>query len=498
MGKTPKKATPGGDERNLYNRRLKATTAPPNPSETSLHKRQRESKIPNRSKLSTLQKRVPHSPRKNFKNKVCMQSKLSYPTKKIIDLEDTASGNSKEKIFTIPERSEESILTNMQPESEEADVKINPTVQMEYVKKDISKDTQESDEMHIDYTSSELVSISKVQEDSTDKEVVIEEEQVESQEKASNFDKDKEIEQHEENDLNLRLETEDNPVHAIYEEKADDTDLKNESSEKCPSEAGTTKSDVQQKEDLHSESQTDTESNSVDILEITTSEMSETSETASQNDVQKEKEKEKEKREESVSKDVSFVSYDSSIMLKDVQIKLNDCLKENSKLFDTSNASHNTSSQPQKEMSFGKTLRSITGRRSLNTMRHITLREQRYSPNDSLFVNTSSASLPPDDVADYKIVRYSTDLSDVLSTTNGSPTERKRKHEIDNWSSIKKQKTESENSLLNSSIGLLKGLRKPIQVSTPVSEMKFQTDKLELDESSKSANEGSKKWCVIM
>lgn len=48
MGKTPKKATPGGDERNLYNRRLKATTAPPNPSETSLHKRQRESKIPNR------------------------------------------------------------------------------------------------------------------------------------------------------------------------------------------------------------------------------------------------------------------------------------------------------------------------------------------------------------------------------------------------------------------------------------------------------------------
>uniref|UniRef100_V9ICU5 Uncharacterized protein n=2 Tax=Apis cerana TaxID=7461 RepID=V9ICU5_APICE len=226
--------------------------------------------------------------------------------------------------------------------------------------------------------------------------------------------------------------------------------------------------------------------------------MSETSETASQNDIQKEKEKEKEKREESISKDVSFVSYDSSIMLKDVQIKLNDCLKENSKLFDASNTSHNTSSQPQKEISFGKTLRSITGRRSLNTMRHITLREQRYSPNDSLFVNTSSASLPPDDVADYKIVRYSTDLSDMLSTTNGSPTERKRKHEIDNWSSIKKQKTESENSLLNSSIGLLKGLRKPIQVSTPVSEMKFQTDKLELDESSKSANEGSKKWCVIM
>lgn len=48
MGKTPKKAAPGGDERNLYNRRLKATTAPSNPSETSLHKRQRESEISNR------------------------------------------------------------------------------------------------------------------------------------------------------------------------------------------------------------------------------------------------------------------------------------------------------------------------------------------------------------------------------------------------------------------------------------------------------------------
>lgn len=49
MGKTPKKAAPGGDERNLYNRRpLKATTAASKASETNLHKRQRESESSNR------------------------------------------------------------------------------------------------------------------------------------------------------------------------------------------------------------------------------------------------------------------------------------------------------------------------------------------------------------------------------------------------------------------------------------------------------------------
>lgn len=48
MGKTPKKAAPGGDERNLYVRRLKATTAPSRASESSLPERQRESESSNR------------------------------------------------------------------------------------------------------------------------------------------------------------------------------------------------------------------------------------------------------------------------------------------------------------------------------------------------------------------------------------------------------------------------------------------------------------------
>ncbi|XP_017758172.1 PREDICTED: myb-like protein X isoform X2 [Eufriesea mexicana] len=415
--------------------------------------------------------------------------------------------SSKEKKSTIPDKSEESISANMQPELE-VETNPNTTEQVEYTKKDISEDTQKSDKEHVDHTSSEPVLPSKAQENSADKEIVIEEEQIECQEKASHSDTNREVEEHEENELDLRFETEDSPVK-IHEEKADDADSKEDNSEKYPSKVITTKNDVNEKEDFQCESQTDTESNSADILECTTSEVSEMSEIASQNDVQNEKEKEKEKEtekekekeneksEESISKD-SFVSYNPSIMLKDVQIKLNDCLKENSKLFNTSNASQSTSSQSIKDMSFGKSLRNISGRRCLSRMRHVTLRERRYSPSDSMLVNVSSVSFSSDDTPDFKILRYSTDLSDTVSTTNGSPSERKRKHEIEDWNSAKKQKGESDNSLLNSSVSLLKGLRKPIQVSTPVSELKFQTGKLELGENNKPANENSKKWCVIM
>ncbi|XP_043514246.1 DNA ligase 1-like isoform X1 [Frieseomelitta varia] len=502
MGKTPKKATSGGDERNLYNWRLKATTAPPNPSETSLHKRQRESTISNRSKLSTLQKKVPHNPRKNFKKKIETSTKfeLTRIAKLTTDNSDRAAGSSKKKKLIVPERSEESDAVKMQPESEEADAKLNPTVEMTSTKTDSSQDAEESDKK-CDHATGKSVSVSKTQEDLETQEVnnetVVEKEESKRQKKVNNSDKSQEVEDSEESNLNLQFEVEDN-VENTSTETTNDADLKKEDDEKCSSEAEATKNDTQEKEDLQSESQTETESNSVDILEFTTSEMSETSETPSQSEVQKEKEEEKEKPEEGANKNASFVSYDPSIMLKDVQIKLNDCLKENSKLHDTGNVSHGTLNQPMKDMSFGKTLRSISGRRSLSRMRHVTLREHRYSPSDSMFVNTSSASLPPDETIDYKILRYSSNLSDTLSTTNGSPVDRKRKQDAEDWNSIKKQKIEAENSLLHSPISLLKGLRKPIQVSTPVSELKFQSDKLELDENSKSASEGSKKWCVIM
>jgi len=59
MGKTPKKAAPGGDERNLYVRRLKATTAPS--KESSLPERQRESESSNRfvATISNSESQVP-------------------------------------------------------------------------------------------------------------------------------------------------------------------------------------------------------------------------------------------------------------------------------------------------------------------------------------------------------------------------------------------------------------------------------------------------------
>lgn len=403
-------------------------------------------------------------------------------------------GGSKESQPTVAEKSEEANTTKMQPESEEAEIQPSPSAQKEETSKDVCTDIQESDKEHVDRASPEPLSVSKVQEDPVNKEAAIEEEQPESQEKAGSPNKTKETEEHEENELNLTFETEGSLVK-VQEKKADDKDTRVESDDKSIPTEEAVKNGEQEKQDAQSESQTDTESYSADVLEVTASEVSEASETAAQNDAQKVKGK----AEESISKDVSFVSYDPSIMLKDIQIKLNDCLKENSKLLDTSHASQvNSPSQTAKDQSFGKTLRNISGRRSLSRMRHVTLREHRYSPNDSLFVNTSGASLIPDDAADFKILRYSTGLADTLSVTNGSPAERKRKHETADWNSAKKQKTESENSLLNSSISVLKGLRRPIQVSTPVGELKFQSSKLDLDEEGKEAGEAAKKWCVVM
>lgn len=406
-------------------------------------------------------------------------------------------GPSKEKKLTVPGKSVElKVSKTMQPESEETEAKLNPPVETENEKKDDSADTQESSKECVDHApSKEQEPVSKEkEEDTTDKETIVEKEQTVCVQ-PNNVEKSKEDEDADDSDLKLSLEVEDTSLK-VQEDKSNDKDVKEEHTEECPPPS---KNDATEKEDLQSESQTDTESYSV--LESTTSEVSEVSETASQNDPEKEKTekvvKDTTKDPKDLVNDTSFVSYDPSIMLKDVQIKLDDCLKENSKLFDTSSTEHSTPSQPSKE-SFGKTLRSISGRRSLNRMRYVTMREHRYSPNDSLFVNTSTASVPADDTSDYKILRYSTGLSDVVSATNGSPTERKRKLDDEDWNTTKKQRTESEQSLLHTSIDLLKGLRRPIQVSTP--ELKFQSGKLNLgnEQESKQANEATKKWCAIM
>ncbi|XP_076677930.1 uncharacterized protein LOC143374015 isoform X2 [Andrena cerasifolii] len=459
------------------------------------------------AKLSGIQKKIPQGQKKNFQGKIPVASKLDL--NRIAKPVGRPPNSSKEKKLVVPEKPEASNSASMRPESMELEVTAEVTVQNEDAQKDVSKDKQESVKECVDQAPPEPVA--KEQENGTSKGTV-EEERTEGQEALSETIEIKQVDEHEENDMILSYETEDSPVKA-QEMKPPINESNDESKEELP--LAEAKSDVIEKEDLQSESQTDTESLSVEVLESTTSEVSEVSEIVSQNDEEKEKEKEKEKEEKekeekekeklvAIAKetDVSFVSYDPAIMLKDVQIKLNDCMKENSKLFETSSAEHDTLTQPPKDsMSFGKTLRSMSGRRSLSRMRHVTLREHRYSPNNSMFVNTSMASLPSDETEDFKILRYSIGLSDPMSATNGSSTEKKRKHDGEEWSSaLKKQKTESENSLLNTSISLLKGLRRPIQVSTPVSEMKFQSGKLDLtdEESNKSMNENAKKWCIIM
>ena len=241
------------------------------------------------------------------------------------------------------------------------------------------------------------------------------------------------------------------------------------------------------KEDQQSESHTDTESY---IVESTTSEVSEASEQPSEP-------KEKDKSTEATTLETLCVSYNSSITLKNAQIKLNDCLKDVSKHGEENNEQAN---DMYKDLSFGKTLRTISGRRSLSRLRHVTLREHnQLSPNNSLFVNTSSMS--QDD--DFKVFRHRAGLSDTVSS-NGTPSERKRKLYPQESNILKKPKTEAESSFLNSSFELLKSFRRPIQVSTPnVGIFNFQTDKLnfsgkESSQDVKADETPANKWCTIM
>ncbi|XP_017892599.1 actin cytoskeleton-regulatory complex protein pan1-like [Ceratina calcarata] len=493
MGKTPKKAAPGGDERNLYNRRLKATTAPSNSSETSLHKRQREYEILNRLKLNVL-KKIPPGQCKNIDEVRLRGTSSKLPVKKL----GRPPTSSKQKKSSLPDKGEETTSKSMQPESEETEVKLDSRKE-DTKKENEVKNNEAPGKEEIDGTPSEPVLNSIGEEGSLNKGTVMEE-RTESQENATyakqmHSNKDQDTEECAD-DVSLRFEPEENVsnLNSNEEKVNENKDLREEGSEMSVSTAATevTKDGGNEKEEVPSESPTDTESYSAEVMEITTSEVSEASETASQNDVSKEKEK----CEQSLNKDLSSVSYDPSIMLKDVQIKLNDCLKENTKVVDTSTSSVPSTPSQLKDASFGKTLRNISGRRSLTRMRHVTVRDRRYSPSDSMFVNTSSASLAPEETSDFKIMRYHHTALDL--STNGSPAERKRKLELEEWSaSTKKPKTEPEYSLLNSSITLLKGFRRPIQVSTPVSELKFQSGKLELSDESKSSNDG-KKWCAIM
>ncbi|XP_029172375.1 uncharacterized protein LOC114941522 [Nylanderia fulva] len=489
MGKTPKKAAPGGDERNLYVRRLKATTAPSKASESSLHERQRESESLNRPKLTGVQKKVPTGSGKNFK------SKLRPPTKGL---------NQSSKQLKLSMKNPEAKTTDMQLGSEEAEVKLNVSIQKENKEENgnkvivIEESTVEKEYVdHTEQTSSKFQTSTK-----TIQEVAFVESKIISQEKGISTENVNTETKEFEEDNNMKLTFEKSPAKN-GEEKLNDKRPKDDSLGEDQLQ-DQLKNGINEKEEIQSEVQTDTESYSVDIVESTTSELSETSESISQNDIQKDKEKVDDiNNEASVSHNASTLK--DPYMLKDVQVMLvrSDCVKDNSKLFDVSNT-EGTPSQPSKDLSFGKTLRNISGRHSIGRMRHVTLRERRISPNSSLFVNTSNMSIPQDDETEPKILHYSL-LSDSFPT-NGSPLDRKRRIETANWDSSKKQKTDEENSSLNRSINLVKGFVKPMLISTPkATPYKFESTKLDIsgikDDDNKvttETTESTKKWCVIM
>lgn len=398
--------------------------------------------------------------------------------------------------------------TDMQPKSEKADVKLDVSVQEESIKEGKLLSTNKAAKVeepvtvkeHINVNISEQMSnepqtFSKsVQEAvSTESEIIFQEKEEISLENISNVEA-KVTEEQEESDVKLVLEAEQESVKDGGK-KLQDKRSKDDKEEELPVVQDELKNGVHEKDEIQNEPQTDTES-SVEIVESTTSEASETSEAIAQSSIPKGQEK----IDETLN-DVSFLSYDS-IMLKDVQIKQNDCVKDNSKLFDVSNT-EDMFNQFSKE-SFGKTLRNISGRHSLNRMRHLGFHEKRISPNSSLFVNTSMISISQDEGPESKTLHYSS-LSENLPT-NGSSLDRKRKNDASIWSPTKKQKAEAESSFLSTPMSLLKGWRRPIQVSTPnITPYEFESTKIDIcamkDDDNKimtESTESTKKWCVIM
>ncbi|XP_076294965.1 uncharacterized protein LOC143216083 isoform X2 [Lasioglossum baleicum] len=473
------------------------------------HETNAKSDTKSRSKLTAQLRKVPPGQRKGFKNKVSTAVKFdsSCPTK-----QNPWVVNSPKKKKKSTESKGSEPNSKMQPESETVEIKVDETLgNKSCAKPETSKEIQNSTEQHVDRAASEPVQASSKEEEQRNGEPEKDQTDTEkTEEKLKKSVETKQVEVHvereeaEETDLKLSLENDENSEKPREEKIGEEP--KSKENEEVRIE---TESRAQENDEAQSVSLNDTESSTVELAESLKSDLTEVSESTSQNEERNEREKVEETTTE---KEESFVSYDPAIMLKDVQIKLNDCMKESSKMAEASAADQQAEQdqdqestlppRPSDDLSFGKTLRNISGRRSLGRMRHVTIREQRYSPNNSMFVNTSGTSLMPDENEDFKILRYNTGVSETISASNGSSMEKKRKHETIEDRAGKKQKTETENSMFNTSISLLKGLRRPIQASTPVAELKFQSNKLDLldDERDKSVNDhqAPKKWCAFM
>jgi len=398
--------------------------------------------------------------------------------------------------------------TNMQPESEEAEVKLNVSIQ-----KDIQEENRNNEAVKIELVvnkefvddgSSEQIRELQIP-TNTLQEVVSVENEIVLQEKEElpleNNTITKEVEEQEDNDIKLTFEADQSPVKN-EEERSSNKQSKDENEEDLsPVQIeNELKNGINEEEVRPSEIQTNNESYSEDIVESTTCDVSEMQESVTQSDAQN-----KAKIDDIVNNDTSFVSYDPSIMLKNVQIRLNDCLKENSNLFDVSNKSKDIelkiSKYLTKEVSFGKTLKDISGRRMIRL--RDTPRERRISSNSSLYVNTSMIS--QDEGTESKALHYT--FSDSFPT-NGSQLDRKRKIDAEEYSTMKKQKMDGNSSLLNRSTNLMKNICSPyiMKVSTPkAASFNFEPSKLDIsgikDDDNKitaESIESTKKWCVIM
>jgi len=398
-------------------------------------------------------------------------------------------------------------IINMQSESEEAEAKLNVSIQ-----KDIQEENGNNEAVKVELVK-EFVDDSVSEQmcefqipTNTLQEVVSVENEIVLQEKEEGISLEsnvitKEVDEQEDNDIKLTFEADQSPMKN-EEESSNNKQPKDENEELSPVQIeNELKNNINEEEFRPSEIQTNNESYSEDIVESTTCDISEMQESVTQSDIQKNKAK----IDDIVNNDTSFVSYDPAIMLKNVQIRLNDCLKENSNLFDVSNKSKDVelkiSKYLTKEVSFGKTLKDISGRRMIRA--RDSPRERRISSNSSLYVNTSMFS--QDEGIESKALHYT--FSDSFPT-NGSQLDRKRKIDAEEYSTVKKQKIDGNSSLLNRSTNLMKNICSPyiMKVSTPkATSYNFEPSKLDIsgikdDDNKVTAEsiESTKKWCVIM
>ncbi|OXU29815.1 hypothetical protein TSAR_013408 [Trichomalopsis sarcophagae] len=489
MSKASKNGTgSGGDERYTHNRRNKSTivSSKASSSDASLPEKLAESSSRSKNSGATVKQHSGVS-RSNAKSKLRspVKSGLGQSTNRVSKPNSVSANKEVKKAITLAKS--KSQMTKMKQETESSERKQKaqnapienkePTEQVETIK-------QVAETNHVDEQP-------EVQQENGNtnglngNNVALEENPSENEAKENG-----QTEQHGSSEA---VETNDKEEEFDLQLDAEESSAKSEDASKDSSECTKDDSQSQSKTSIEESSQeglqVDTESGSVDVVESTTSEMSEATESSAPSEI-------KDKDTESQDPNAEAVSYDSSIMLKDVKIKLNDCLKDN-KGEDENNADQSLTEYAHKETTFGKTLRTISGRNSIGRMRHITLRDRQPSPNSSLFVNTSSASFSEEGTPS---LRYRNTLLE-LSSSNGTPADRKRKLLEESSSAQKKPKTEESSSLLNSSFELLKypfGLQRPTKVSTPY---KFQSDihNVSTSEEVEADDPGTaKKWCVIM